>query len=69
MNLQKLKCSLTGHKWKYNFSTMPNKTICTKCKTKAMFDLHFLEWNTVKTFEGETRTDEELIEQWVNLKY
>tara|TARA_R110000868_G_scaffold76573_6_gene220180 strand:- start:11363 stop:11569 length:207 start_codon:yes stop_codon:yes gene_type:complete len=65
---EKLKCKVYDHDWKYNFSTMPNKAICTRCKIKSKFDLRELEWNPIDTFEGETRTDGELISAWVDMK-
>jgi len=66
---EKLKCKVFGHEWRYNFSTMPNKTICANCKIKAKFDLRGLEWNPIDTFEGEKRTDEELIAEWGSKLY
>lgn len=57
-------CCIFGHKWKYNFPSLPNKAICTRCKAKAKLDLHTLDWKSVKTFEGEKRTDDELCRAW-----
>lgn len=59
-------CRIFGHKWKYNFPSLPNKAICTRCKAKAKLDLHTLEWESIKTFEGEKRTDDELCRAWVS---
>jgi hypothetical protein len=59
-------CRVFGHKWKYNFPSLPNKAICTRCKSKAKLDLHTLDWESVKTFEEEKRTDKELCRVWVS---
>ena len=59
-------CRIFGHKWKYNFPSLPNKAICTRCKAKEKLDLYTLEWESIKTFEGEKRTDEELCRAWVS---
>lgn len=58
-------CYLFGHKWKFNFMSIPDKSICARCKTKAVFDPHKLEWNPVNGFEC-GRTDDELIRKWVS---
>jgi len=62
---QKWSCEKYHHKWKYNFASMPSKAICSECKIKNRFNLHDLEWFEVETFENETRTDDELIKQWI----
>ena len=59
-------CYLFGHKWKYNFPSIANKVICSRCKTKEHLNLFTLEWESVESFENEKRTDEELIKKWVN---
>ena len=65
-----LKCRIFGHKRKYNFSTMPNKCICVRCKTKWKWNLDMhSDWEKVESFKGETRTDQELINKWVDMKY
>jgi hypothetical protein len=58
-------CRFFGHKWKYNFPSIPNKAMCTRCKCKAVLDLKKLEWNNVDAFIGEKRTDKELARDWV----
>ena len=69
--MKKLICKLFGHKFRYNFATLPNKCICGRChqKWKADYSKDNLIWgelwNKVDSFEGETRSDEELIEKWV----
>lgn len=55
-----------NHKLRYNFPTLPNKAICTKCKQKFLLNLVLLDWEEVDQFSGETRTDEELINKWFN---
>jgi len=66
--MNKLICKAFGHKWRYNFSWMPSKCICERCKTKAIFifSKKILEsdWQNVDSFEGENRTDKELINKW-----
>ena len=50
---------------RYNFSTLPNKSICIKCKKKFELDLQNLDWVEVEEFIGEKRSDNELIQKWV----
>lgn len=59
-------CEVLDHDWRYNFPSIPNKAICKRCKSKIKLDLHLLVWNEVNEFEGEKRTDDELIEKWVS---
>jgi len=56
------------HKLLYNFSTLPNKAICKKCKKKYALNLHKLDWEETLYFENETRSDEELIKKWAHTK-
>ncbi len=53
-----------NHEWRYNFPSIPNKRICTKCKVKHKLDLEELEWYET-SFKTEGRSDEELIKDWV----
>lgn len=62
----KLICKIFGHKWKYNFPSLPNKAICSRCKIKAELNLRTLEWYNVNSFEGVKRSDEELCKKWVS---
>lgn len=62
--MNKLICILFGHKWKYNFRNMPNKAICSRCKSKIILDLVKLEWNFTDSFKNEKRPDNELCETW-----
>ncbi len=66
--MKKIICNLFGHKWLYNFSTMPHKSICIRCKEKSELNLTELMWYDVGWFRDEKRTDEELIKEWVNIK-
>lgn len=66
LNIHGVMCLIFGHKWKYNFPSLPNKAICTRCKAKTKLNLHTLEWESVKTLEGEKRTDNELCRVWVS---
>lgn len=62
--ISKLMCKYFGHKWMYNFTSLPSKAICRRCKCKSRFDIKELEWNVVDDFAGDKRTDEQLIEIW-----
>lgn len=73
--MNKLICWLLGHKCKYNFVSLPDKCICSRCKTKWYFKIErntyedFYKWVETEKFTftpGCERTDEELIKQWVN---
>lgn len=61
-----LLCYILGHDWRHNFVSMPNKRICTKCKTKHALDLSTLKW--LEPANGErfslNRSDETLIATW-----
>jgi len=59
-------CGIFGHKWKYNFPSIPNKAICKRCKAKSQLDLRKLEWERVSTFKHEKRTEDELCSVWVS---
>jgi hypothetical protein len=67
--ITKAKCDLFGHDWRYNFPSLANRAICTRCKCKAELNLRDLEWEPVEKFsfseKYNTRTDDELIKQWV----
>ena len=65
MNINKIKCKLFGHKWRYNFKSLPNKAICKRCCYKSKLNIHNLEWEEVDIFLGENRMCKELAEQWV----
>lgn len=57
-------CRIIDHDWRYNFHTLPNKSICKRCKKKQILDLRLLQWKDVLSFDKETRTDKELINKW-----
>lgn len=57
-------CFIIGHKWRFNFSSVPNKAICVRCKKKIMYNYKTFAWEKVKMFGNETRTDKELIKKW-----
>lgn len=63
--MNKILCFIFNHKWRYNFPSLPSKAICKRCKAKAKVNLKIMEWESVDKFEGETRTDQELINKWV----
>ncbi len=62
--MKKRICNLLGHKWRYNFPTMPNKKICKRCKMRGEWLLTMECWS-----EGfqDVRSNQELIEKWVRL--
>lgn len=63
--MKKLLCKIFGHKPKYNFTWMPTKAICARCHKKWIAKGSLLNhWIEVDEFDGETRTDEELINKW-----
>lgn len=69
--MNKLICKIFGHKWLYNFVSMPNKAICSRCRNKAIVNRtpeNILDWywEKVDSFPNEKRTDEELMLKWVN---
>jgi hypothetical protein len=66
LTIPRVICRVFGHKWRYNFPSLPNKAICARCKAKEKLDLHTLEWESVKIFEGEKRTDRELCRVWIS---
>ena len=62
-------CAIEGHQYLYNFASMPSKCICRRCHQKWRADysgdlIHGDVWHEVDAFEGETRTDEEIIKVW-----
>ena len=67
--MKKILCKILGHQFRYNFPSLPNKCICARCHKKWVADyskdnLIWGElWNEVDEFEGETRTDEELVKE------
>lgn len=65
MKINEIKCKLFGHKWRYNFKSMPSKAICERCHCKSKLNIYNLEWEEVDGFLGESRTCSELVEQWI----
>lgn len=63
-------CEIKGHEYLYNHVTLPSKAICRRCHQKwiANYKGDLLQgdgvWKEVDSFDGETRSDEELIEKW-----
>ena len=62
-------CAIEGHQYLYNFASMPSKCICGRCHQKWRADyngnlIHGEIWHEVDAFEGDIRTDEELIKDW-----
>lgn len=48
----------------YNFHSMADRCICSRCKEKSELDLHSLEWKIVLKFSRNIGTDEEIIKRW-----
>ena len=62
-------CTIEGHDYLYNFATLPSKSICRRCHQKWRADyrgdlINGEVWKEVDAFEGDARTDEELIKAW-----
>lgn len=62
-------CTIKGHQYLYNHPSLPSKAICQRCHQKWIADysgnlISDDSWKEVDEFEGETRTDEELIRKW-----
>ena len=62
-------CEIEDHQYLYNFAWMPSKCICRRCHQKWKADysgdiIHGEIWHEVDAFEGDTRTDEEIIKAW-----
>lgn len=62
-------CTIEGHRYHYNFASMPSKCICARCHQKWRADysgdlIHGEIWHKVDAFEGEERTDEEIVKVW-----
>ena len=60
-----MKCKVFGHKFKYNFASVPNKRICENCYHKEKLNLSTLAWNKVDSFDANLGTDEEIIKRWI----
>ncbi len=60
------RCYFLGHDWRYNFpiSSMPNKAICSRCFSKAKLNLRSLDWEPIPQFDGDSRTDKQLVDDW-----
>ena len=62
-------CEILDHDLRYNFANNPSKCICARCHKKFRADysggiINGNIWKEVESFEGETRTDEELCRAW-----
>ena len=63
-------CEKKGHQILYNHPSQPSKAICERCRQKWIADysgdiINGDIWKEVDSFEGETRSDNELIAKWV----
>lgn len=63
--MKKILCKLFGHKFLYNFKSIPNKMICERCRVKYKLNLKTLEWERVDGFDTQLGTDDELIRRWI----
>lgn len=62
-------CRIDGHRYLYNFATMPSKSICRRCHQKWLADysgdlIKGDIWKEVEAFKNDPRTDEELVRAW-----
>ncbi|MFE3869513.1 hypothetical protein ACFX5E_15720 [Flavobacterium sp. LS2P90] len=59
-------CKIWDCKYVYNFSSIPNRAICVRCKRKLELNLRTLEWELVEKFNTtyDLGTDDELIKRW-----
>ena len=60
-------CKIKGHKLKYNFTNMPDKCICERCKRKWKWNYDpYSDWVEVEMFDTKVDlgTDEEMIKRW-----
>ena len=63
-------CEIEGHQYLYNYVGIPpSKRICSHCHQKWRADysgdlIHGEIWHEVDAFEGDERTDEEIIKDW-----
>lgn len=64
LNKYSLKCRIYGCEWRFNFPSMPNKSICKRCKAKAELNLRTLEWESVSSFDEKLGTDDEIVNRW-----
>jgi len=57
-------CQLFGHKFRYNFPSLPSRCICQRCNLKMRFDVITLEWKIVDNFPETLGTEAELKKRW-----
>lgn len=63
-------CEIEGHQYLYNYVGIPpSKCICRRCHQKWRADysgdlIHGDVWHEVDAFEGDERTDDEIIKDW-----
>jgi len=63
---KKLKCKLLGHKWLYNFPSMPSRCLCKRCNLKMEYDFSALIFREVESFPPSLGTDAEIKKRWVH---
>jgi len=64
MTFSNIMCSVLGCSWLYNFTTLPNKSICKRCNAKHELNLSSLQWERVEKFDDKLGTDEEIKKRW-----
>jgi len=64
---EKIICKIFGHKWRYNFPSLPSCCICKRCYRKKQVDLKTLKWHSISTLKPITGTDKEIAERWFKL--
>ena len=65
---KKIWCKIMGCDFRYNFATMPDKCICSRCKSKWRRSFNpYRDWNEVDKFKTkfDLGTDQEMIKRWV----
>ena len=65
--MTKLICLVFGHKWLYNFPSLPDKCICKRCGEKKIYDYQKMSWTHTDSF-NQLGTDKEVIKRWKKYK-
>lgn len=63
--IAKIICGMIDHDWRYNFVSLPNKRICTRCKRREHWKIGTIPQIWIEGFPQEDkRSDAVLIEKW-----
>lgn len=60
----KFICKILGHKWLYNFLSLPDKCICKRCGHKAIYDYKTMTWIEIDRFSKNMGSDKEIKKRW-----